>query len=98
MDNRTQGAELLESFLRDRGLPNAAAARAVEVSPVTLHHWLRGTIRPRGEKREAIEVWTGGVVPAESWSTAEERAFVEGIRPCEDDPTGPVATHGEVAA
>lgn len=98
MSDRTKGAELLASFISDRGLKNADAARAVRVSDVTVHHWIRGTIRPRAEKRDALEVWTGGAVPATAWSKEEERALVDDVEPCAEEPTGPVATAEEHAA
>lgn len=79
MSDLNRGAVLLRIYLAASGRAQADAARAVDVSDVTVHHWLHGRISPRAERREALAAWSGGAVPAESWGadpSAEDLAML----------------------
>ena len=68
MRKLSRGATLLRTYLAASGRTRADVARAVDVSDVTVHHWLQSAIiRPRSERRNAIAEWTGGAVPPSSW-------------------------------
>lgn len=64
---RKRGPALFKVFLAASRQSQADAARAVDVSAVTVHHWLNERIAPRMERRAALEEWSGGAVPAPSW-------------------------------
>lgn len=92
---------LLRTYLSTSGQPQLALARAVDVSPVTAHHWLYGRITPREERRKAIAQWSRGAVPVESWdekpSDAElamSRASAEQTEPSDE----PVASEDPARA
>lgn len=77
----TEGRELFDEFLRQGEITQAVAARALDVSEVTVLHWRVGEKRPVEHQRAKIDVWTGGKVPVASWRTPEERAEVEQVQP-----------------
>ncbi|MEZ4395063.1 MAG: hypothetical protein R3A48_28630 [Polyangiales bacterium] len=67
MSDLNRGPVLLRTFLAMTRQPQAAAARAANVSDVTAHHWLKGRISPTAPHRAALAEWTNGAVPAEAW-------------------------------
>lgn len=77
----TAGARKLSGFLRDNKIRNSAAADALGVSDVAIHHWLNGNARPKDALRAKIAIWTRGEVPVESWVTGTERADIESTVP-----------------
>lgn len=80
----SRGATLLDAFVRAQGRGMAAkTARALGVSPPTIHDWMSGVKRPKGPRREALEVWTGGAVPRDAWDLDGERDVLTTVRPFE---------------
>lgn len=76
-----------------------AAARELGVSHPFWSDIEAGKRSPGIETAIAIENLTAGAIPVELWGF--DAATVEGMRELiarRDDPTGPVATHDEVAA
>lgn len=65
---------MLDDFLHDNRITLKAAGDALGVSAVAVYEWVRGTKRPRDDNRNAISVWTGGAVPADSWRTEEPKS------------------------
>lgn len=86
MSTETSGVKLLRSFLKSHGITPTAAARAIGVSHVTMLAYVSGEKRPEGDRRDAIERWTDGYVPRESWRTREERKDLDKVLPLR--PTG----------
>jgi hypothetical protein len=85
----SRGAALLDEFLKSKG--RGAAARCAEdlsVSAPTIHDWVSGVKRPKGPRREALEIWTGGAVPRDAWDLAGERAVLDTVKPFEPAPEG----------
>lgn len=77
-----RGPALLRVFLASTGHSQVDAARAVDVTAVTVHHWLHGRIAPRPERRDALAAWTSGAVPIASWdepATSADLAMVAAI-------------------
>ena len=70
----TNGPALLLSEIKRRGITRAQAADELDVSPVTIHFWIKETHRPTGARPELIEAWSGGRVPRTAWQTPEEKA------------------------
>lgn len=62
-----RGPALFRVYLAAARRTQAALAKHVDVSAVTVHHWLHGRLAPRPERREAIAAWSGGAIPAEAW-------------------------------
>lgn len=87
MSDLNRGAVLLRIYLAASGRAQADAARAVDVSDVTVHHWLNGRISPRAERREALAAWSAGAVPVESWAEDPTPADLAMLRAAD----GPVA-------
>lgn len=75
------GATRLQAFLKTHGISQVAAGSALGVSGPTVHDWVTGAKRPKGHHREAISVWTGGEVAADSWLREDERALMAGVKP-----------------
>ena len=75
------GPKLFTQFLHDNGITLSAAAATFGVKPPSVYEWKKGTRRPRDEHRTAIEKWTGGFVPAESWLDPDRKEALDGIRP-----------------
>lgn len=71
MKRQIKGHALLAGFLKKNGINFAAAGRSLWVSRVTVHHWAEGVKVPCKTNRTAIEIWTGGIVPASSWPADE---------------------------
>jgi len=79
---QTRGAVLLGGFLKKNSITRAAAGQAIGVADPTVCDWVGGKKRPRHEMRVAIETWSNGAVPAESWMTAaEKRAAQKQVQP-----------------
>ncbi len=83
--NETDGLRLLREWCEQHGIGPSALGRGVGVSHVTAIGYLGGTKRPDADRREAIERFTSGHVPATAWRTEEERRAVEAVQPL---PTG----------
>lgn len=86
---RKRGAALFRVFLAASRQAQADAARAVDVSPVTVHHWLHERIVPRAERRAMLEQWSGGALPATAWdepAAAWELAMADAAK-LREDPT-----------
>ncbi len=81
MAEQNTGPELFAAFLEEHGITQLAASAAIGVSAPTVHDWIAETKRPRTHHRQAIEVWTGGEVPASSWETEAERGAVANVVP-----------------
>jgi hypothetical protein len=77
----TKGRQLFDSFLREQGITQASAAKALGVSEVTVLHWRTGEKRPVDHQRAKIEIWTGGAISAATWRTDEERGEIDRIQP-----------------
>lgn len=60
-------------FLKRNRLTNADASRALDVSGTAIFYWIRPNDPqvPTLENRVAIEVWTRGEVPANSWGASK---------------------------
>lgn len=67
---RSEGARLLEAWVRAQGLSVRRAAGLLQVSFQLLSYWTRGERRPRGPARQTIEAVTG--VPAFQWDRPEQ--------------------------
>lgn len=82
----SKGATLLDAFVRAHGRGMAAkTARALGVSSVTVHDWIVGVKRPKGPRREALEIWSGGAVPRDAWDLDGERDVLATVRPFEPE-------------
>lgn len=77
----TAGAGLLRDFLAKHGLSQRAAGAALYVEGPTIHDWVHCKKRPSARHRAAIEVWTGGEVPASSWVSEEDNEIVRDVKP-----------------
>ena len=77
----TNGAKLLRTFLREHSITPTAAARGVGVSHVTMLAYLTGDKRPADERRDAIERWTDGAVPRDTWRTRAEQRALDDVQP-----------------
>lgn len=75
------GVALLKAFLARHSTTPTAAARAIGISHVTMLSYLKGEKRPECDRREAIEKWTSGEVPRESWRTPDEAATLDRVQP-----------------
>jgi hypothetical protein len=79
----SSGAGLLRAFLAEKGVTQTAAGEALGVSGVTVHDWVSGSKRPKAHHREAVALWTHGVVPVDSWRLSKEHAAVAVVKPFE---------------
>ena len=61
-----KGTRLLRVHIKARGISLREAARQLQEAPSRVHDWLNGTY-PRDAARAAIELWSGGDVPASVW-------------------------------
>ena len=75
------GSVLLRQLIDDNGWTLSSVAGQIGVSQVSVHYWLRGVNRPDAEQREKLHVFTRGVVPRESWRTADEQSAIDAVRP-----------------
>jgi len=75
------GSEKLEEFISDNGLTKLAAAKYLGVSDPTIYDWVTGIKRPKSHHRRAIEIWTNGKVPAESWLFDDEKRSISIVKP-----------------
>lgn len=67
------GPARFRAFLAEHGISLREAAASLGFSHITIRAWCRRQAKPRETKlREAIERWTGGAVPSESWLTRKE--------------------------
>ncbi|MFA4972805.1 MAG: hypothetical protein WC683_09345 [bacterium] len=83
MVTSSRGRALLTAYLQEHRLRKVAVARAIGTSHVAVLYYLTGAKRPDASRRAAIERWTGGAVPAESWLTEEEQAALAAVQPRE---------------
>ena len=77
----SSGQRLFREFVANHRLTNVQVAAALEVDKSTMTLWLRRGVAPESRHRRAIEKFTEGHVPADSWATAAEEAFVERVLP-----------------
>lgn len=75
---RTKASIALERWAETPGNSQGALARALGISQPSVSSWVRGTSRPEGHLREAIELLIG--IPVAWWATDEEHALVERVR------------------
>lgn len=75
----TEGQRLFDTFLRDNDLTLLVAARALEVSEVTILHWRTGNRRPVDHQRTKIRIWAG--IPESAWRTPEEIEEIARVQP-----------------
>lgn len=75
---RTTASIALERWAETPGNSQGALARALGISQPSVSSWVRGTSRPEGHLREAIEMLIG--IPVAWWATDEEQALVERVR------------------
>jgi len=85
------GAERLREFLKDRGIPLREAAKGIRVSHPAIVQWLDGTAKPSAPHREALDRWTNGAVPAESWLEPHEATRLDEITPWKSTPDSEAA-------
>ena len=69
-----QARERLAEFIKSSGITMAGAVAQLNCGRTTLHHWIKGTFRPGGDRRDQIECWTSGFVPASMWRMAGEES------------------------
>lgn len=80
---RTQGAELLGSFLEANRISFRAAGDALGVTGTTVWQWVHGQKVPTAARCQDITTWTNEAVPFEAWGV--ERMVVKPFQP---DATG----------
>lgn len=79
-----KGARLLNRFLDTREISIRNAGAALSVTHVAVNDWRKGKAVPGDANKAAIERWTGGEVPFDSWLSAKElkrRRTLEQIEP-----------------
>lgn len=81
VQQRSEGAELFERWLRDTKTTLAAVGKAVGKSHVAIIKWKSGEFRPESDARAILEKLTGGAVPASAWLSSEERAAIDAAQP-----------------
>lgn len=86
MTNSRPGRDLLRGFLRKNKLTQDQAATAMHTTKATVSTWCNGQTQPRAEWRTVIERWTCGLVPADAWMSADDRALVRKVKPFEGKP------------
>jgi len=67
-----KGPALLRQFMEQRGLTLREVGAALGVSHVSVLAWRRRRSTPQDAIREALDRWTAGAVPAESWLTKDD--------------------------
>jgi transcriptional regulator with XRE-family HTH domain len=72
--SKTNAAGRLRSFRKRNSISLRGGAKAVGVSHVTLKAWEEGRLTPSPPFRAAIETWTSGDVPANSWPIPSHEA------------------------
>jgi hypothetical protein len=94
-DEAPTGGALFDGFLRDQGISNRAAGKALFTTAITIRAWRKQIARPNSDdKRLAIEIFTAGAVPRDSWLKPSERLtreHLEQVRPFEADRPPPSA-------
>ncbi len=70
---KTRALPKLQAWLKIDGNTQAKLAVAASADPGLVSRWAAGMLRPGLSYREAIEVVTGGAVPAIDWLTDAER-------------------------
>jgi hypothetical protein len=79
MENR-DGHELFREFLALVEANDSEAARAIGVSRALVSLW-KGGRRPGAAIRIAIDKWSRGRVPADSWLQQEDRDNIARVKP-----------------
>jgi hypothetical protein len=62
-----QASQLIKDWLKSDGRKIGWFADRIGAHPSTVSQWLSGARTPHMTTRRAIEVFTGGAVPASSW-------------------------------
>ena len=72
-----RGQRALRAHLKKCGYGELSRlAKALDVAPPTVYGWANwAKCRPKFERRRALEKATGGVVAADLWMTADEKAW-----------------------
>lgn len=69
----SEAVPLLLEFLTREGCPLPTAARELGVTRQAITKWINGIARPEFPRRNAIERWSAGAVPADAWRFDSER-------------------------
>lgn len=75
-----QAPKLLADFLAAHSVPQVEVATLLGVDPATVSYWLSGSRKPQQQYREALERWTSGAVPADTWLDAAARRELDRLR------------------
>ena len=76
-----RGATLLAHWLDHHGITFEQAATALATTRGCISLWCSGHMRPRAEVRLAIERYTSHAVPALSWLSKNEAAYIRSVSP-----------------
>ena len=90
------GREKFRAFLDENQIGPREAAKALKVTHAAVIGWRDGKSTPNEPARAAIEVWTGGMVLAADWASAEEKERNErfaDVKPFERPATGTDGPH-----
>lgn len=68
----TKARQQLEELLKKHRLSQAALARALDISPVSVNAWLAGRARPESHFRRAL--FNTFAIDPLAWETEEEKA------------------------
>lgn len=79
-DNSPPAAAVLSDYLTRSGETATSLAKALDVSPRTIHNWCSGSTKISLLGAELIEAWTCDGVKAERWLRPEDRRRVAAIR------------------
>ncbi len=68
----TGGSRAFTDFCKSNGISDAAAAKALDTTDISVYQWRTGRARPKPNFRSAIALWTHGEVSEAAWLTDEE--------------------------
>ena len=68
------GNDALSRWLALHGVSQARCGLALGVTQTAVSDWVRGRKSPQSRYRAALERWSSGAIPANSWLSATERA------------------------
>lgn len=77
----TEGAKALRAFLVANDVLVQWFALAVGANPDLGRRWVGGSVRPDACRRDAIEKWTSGEVPARLWRKPDEQIALNRVKP-----------------
>lgn len=77
------GADLMAKWMREKRVKQSAVARVLLVTPSAVHDWLLHKRTPSLQFREALERWTHGLVPANSWLSPQDVVLLEHLKKVE---------------